>query len=177
MFFQTEMNKTKYDLSVVEHRTKWVIGIKKEDDENWRHEEIDKNDYQHMDGLISFLYKDSSYLVDVDSEDTNYSVYARGSFRNLKLYNDEMLLHESLKTGKGMSSNNDLVSGMPGKIVKIFVKPGQEVKEGDPLLVMEAMKMENEMRSSQDGIIAEVKVAEADTVEGGATLITFEKEK
>ena len=57
MFFQTEMNKIKYDLSVVEHRTKWVIGIKKEDEENWRSEEIDKNDYQHMDGLISFLYK------------------------------------------------------------------------------------------------------------------------
>ena len=175
MFFQTEMNKVKYDLSVAEHRAKWVIGIKKEGDKAWRYEEIDKYHYQHMDGLISFIYKDSSYLVDVVAEDTNHTVYTRGSFRNLKLYNDEMLLHESLKTGKGMTLDDDLVAGMPGKIVKVFVEPGQEVKEGEPLLVMEAMKMENEMRSTRDGVVKEVKVAEAATVEGGATLITFEK--
>ncbi len=48
-----------------------------------------------------------------------------------------------------MGAGSELNSGMPGKIVKIFVKPGDELKEGDPILIMEAMKMENEMRGRQ----------------------------
>ena len=85
-----------------------------------------------------------------------------------------MILHESLKTGKSLGGDNALVSGMPGKIVKVFVKEGQDVSEGDPLLIMEAMKMENEMRASRDGKIAKVHVENAQTVESGTTLISFE---
>ena len=61
------------------------------------------------------------------------------------------------------------------KIVKTMVKDGQEVKEGDPLLVMEAMKMENEMRAGQDGVIDKVHVNAGDSVEAGITLISFKK--
>jgi biotin carboxyl carrier protein len=64
---------------------------------------------------------------------------------------------------------------MPGKIVKVFVKPGDAVKEGDPLLIMEAMKMENEMRSAGEAVIKEVLVKQGHAVESGAVLITFEK--
>jgi biotin carboxyl carrier protein len=85
------------------------------------------------------------------------------------------LLHESLKAGGGMGAGANMSSGMPGKIVKIFVKPGQEVKAGDPLLIMEAMKMENEMRAAADVKIKEVLVKEGENVESGATLVTFAK--
>ena len=64
---------------------------------------------------------------------------------------------------------------MPGKIVKVFVKPGDEVKEGDPLLIMEAMKMENEMRASGAAVVKDVLVKAGDNVESGATLVTFQK--
>jgi biotin carboxyl carrier protein len=62
---------------------------------------------------------------------------------------------------------------MPGKIVKIFAKPGDEIKAGQPLLIMEAMKMENEMRAASDVKIKEVLVKEGENVESGATLVTF----
>jgi biotin carboxyl carrier protein len=64
-------------------------------------------------------------------------------------------------------------SQMPGKIVRILVKAGEEVKKGQSLLVMEAMKMENEIKSPQDGIIKDVKVTEGQAIETGSELITF----
>jgi biotin carboxyl carrier protein len=73
------------------------------------------------------------------------------------------------KTKKGAR----VKSQMPGKIVRILVQAGAEVKKGQPLLVMEAMKMENEIKSPQDGVIKEIKVAEGQAIETGSELITF----
>ncbi len=64
-------------------------------------------------------------------------------------------------------------SQMPGKIVRVLVKAGDEVKKGQSLLVMEAMKMENEIKSPQDGVIKEVRVAEGQAVETGSELANF----
>ena len=85
-----------------------------------------------------------------------------------------MLLHESLKRGGGMGKAKELRSGMPGKIIEIFVKEGDVVKANKPLLIMEAMKMENEMRSSADVKIKEICVKQGDSVESGSVLIKFE---
>lgn len=86
-----------------------------------------------------------------------------------------------LRAGEASSSGTAKVkkgakikSQMPGKIVRINVKPGTAVKRGDRLLVMEAMKMENEIKSPQDGVIKEIKVTEGQAVETGAELIKFE---
>jgi glutaconyl-CoA decarboxylase len=65
-------------------------------------------------------------------------------------------------------------SQMPGKILRIHVKAGDAVKKGQSLLVMEAMKMENEIKSLQDGVIKEVKVTEGQAIETGAELILFQ---
>lgn len=173
MYFEAESNEVKYEITVREDRTLWNVGIKKENNE-WEHYSIPKKNYQYLDETISFIYKDSSYLVDVIGQGTDYTTYTRGSYRSMKIFNDEMLLHESLKTGGHLQHGNSLESGMPGKIVKVFVQPGDEVKEGSPLLIMEAMKMENEMRATKDVVIATVHVAIGQNVESGTTLISFE---
>ena len=64
-----------------------------------------------------------------------------------------------------------LTSPMPGKIVKVLVKEGEAVAEGQTLLVMEAMKMQNELKSSCAGTVAKVHVEEGGTVETGAKLV------
>ena len=64
-----------------------------------------------------------------------------------------------------------LASPMPGKIVKVLVKEGEAVAEGQTLLVMEAMKMQNELKSPSAGQVAKVFVEEGGTVETGAKLI------
>ena len=63
---------------------------------------------------------------------------------------------------------------MPGRVVRISVAPGDEVTKGSGLLILEAMKMENEISAPRDGRIAEVHVAPGATVEGGAPLVTLE---
>lgn len=174
MYFEAESNGIKYEMTVREDRKNWIVSLKPEG-KDWVQHLIPKTDYQIFDNTINFIYKRTSYLVDVVSKGTEYSVYTRGSFRNLKIYNDEMLLHESLKAGGNLVGAGHLESGMPGKIIKIFVKPGDEVKEGEPLLIMEAMKMENEMRSPKAAKVKSVHVKEGQNIEGGVLLIQFEK--
>jgi biotin carboxyl carrier protein len=65
-------------------------------------------------------------------------------------------------------------SPMPGKVVKVLVKAGEEVKAGAPVVVVEAMKMENELRAPRDGKVREVKVQEGQAVEANQTLATIE---
>jgi biotin carboxyl carrier protein len=63
---------------------------------------------------------------------------------------------------------------MPGKIVKVLVKPGDDVAARQGLVVVEAMKMENELRSPKDGRVSEVLVTEGVLVEAGRVLVVVE---
>ncbi len=62
---------------------------------------------------------------------------------------------------------------MPGKILSVKASAGQAVKKGDVLMILEAMKMENEVVAPQDGTIASVNVAAGDSVEAGAVLASL----
>ena len=61
---------------------------------------------------------------------------------------------------------------MPGVVVRVLVSPGQRVAKGAPLLVVEAMKMENEFDSPCDGVVESVSVADGQPVDSGALLVT-----
>lgn len=62
---------------------------------------------------------------------------------------------------------------MPGKIISVKASAGQAVKKGDVILILEAMKMENEVVAPQDGTIAGINVAAGDSVEAGAVLASL----
>jgi len=62
---------------------------------------------------------------------------------------------------------------MPGKILKVNVTAGQAVKKGDVLVVLEAMKMENEIQAPQDGTVASVDTSAGATVESGDVLVSL----
>ena len=68
---------------------------------------------------------------------------------------------------------NELKAPMPGLIVDIRVAPGQAVLKGDPLLVLEAMKMENILKAPADGTVSGLKVAMRDNVQKGQVLVQF----
>ena len=75
---------------------------------------------------------------------------------------------------KGDEEQNDrITSPMPGKVVKILVTPGQEVKAGDTAIVIEAMKMQSNYKVSTDCRIKDVLVKEGDKITGDQTLITL----
>ena len=71
-------------------------------------------------------------------------------------------------------TGGSVTSPMPGNIWKVLVKPGDSVKSGDVLIILEAMKMENEIFASADAVVASVEVKEGDSVGSGDLLVTFE---
>lgn len=73
----------------------------------------------------------------------------------------------------GGSAQKELRAPMPGRVVRVLVKKGDSVDAGQPLVVMEAMKMENELRSAAAVTIADVHVSEGASVEARALLVTF----
>jgi biotin carboxyl carrier protein len=173
MYFESEFNGKSYKVDVIETRLSWKISVQ-EKGKDWVHYDITKENYKRTESYFSFLFKGSSYMMDVVGADTEYTVFTRNSFRTLKIFNDEMLLHESLKRGGGSGSEAELKAGMPGKVIEIFVKEGDIVKINKPLMIMEAMKMENEMRAQSDVKIREICVKQGDSVESGQTLIKFD---
>ena len=176
MYFEAELRNKKYKVDVTEGRHHWKVSLQLEGQE-WKHYDISKNDFKSAEEYISFLFEGKSYLIDVLGQDTEYTVFVRNSFRTIKIFNDEMLLHESLKKGGNFGNDDKLKAGMPGKVIEIFVKVGDEVKAGKPLMIMEAMKMENEMRAASDVRIKEICINQGDSVESGAVLIKFESLK
>jgi biotin carboxyl carrier protein len=71
----------------------------------------------------------------------------------------------------GASGPSRIAAPMPGKIVRVLVSPGDVVRARQPLVVVEAMKMENELRADRDGTVVEVHAREGSSVEAGTLLI------
>jgi|ERR1035437_947057 biotin carboxyl carrier protein len=68
----------------------------------------------------------------------------------------------------------EIKTAMPGKVVRILVSAGDSVAKGDGILVVEAMKMQNELRSPKDGVVKELRAAEGATVNAGQVLAIIE---
>lgn len=73
----------------------------------------------------------------------------------------------------GAAGSITVASPMPGKILAIKANVGQAVKKGEVVMILEAMKMENEITAPEDGTIASINVAVGDSVESGDTLATL----
>ena len=77
-------------------------------------------------------------------------------------------------SGAGAHGKANILAPMPGKVVRILVKPGDEVAAGQGIVVVEAMKMQNEMKARRAGRVIAVPVREGETVAAGAILATIE---
>lgn len=67
-----------------------------------------------------------------------------------------------------------VTSPMPGKVIEVCVQPGDRVERGAPLIVVEAMKMQNQLQAERAGIVVEIFVTAGDTVESGARLLRID---
>lgn len=115
-------------------------------------------------------------LVSADFSEKKYTIRINSSYYEMELRNELDILIEEMGLSKGaLSMQSDLVAPMPGLIVDILTKPGAQVHAGDGLLVLEAMKMENTLSASRDGIVKLISVKKSDTVDKGMVLIEFEK--
>ena len=96
---------------------------------------------------------------------------------NGRLLSMEVFDPRDLRPGKGASAHEgrqEIVSSMPGKVVRILVAAGDAVEEGQGLVVVEAMKMQNEMKSPKAGCVAEIRARLDATVGAGEVLVVVE---
>ncbi len=77
------------------------------------------------------------------------------------------------ETASGAKGSKTVEAPMPGKIISVSAKVGQTVKKGEVLLILEAMKMENEITATEDGTIASIEVTAGNSVNPGQTLVTL----
>jgi len=108
--------------------------------------------------------------VIVNSNTLFYSVYVNGRFFKIEKKSASQILG---KKGAKLKKR-DIKTSMPGRIVKVFMKEGDKVKEGQAVLVLEAMKMQNEIKSPQSGIITKINPTAGDYVEAAALLFSVE---
>ena len=98
-----------------------------------------------------------------------------GVRRSVRVLDDRAKLLEKMgmSVKAGMSSG-DITAPMPGKVLQVLVKEGDVVEEGQPLVVLEAMKMENVIKATADGTVSAVEAKQGLAVEKGALLVGFE---
>ncbi|MCC6587566.1 MAG: biotin/lipoyl-binding protein [Bryobacterales bacterium] len=81
---------------------------------------------------------------------------------------------DTTRHGSAAGSRHEVVSPMPGKVVRVLVEEGQEVTVGQGIVVVEAMKMQNEMQSAKAGRVTSVRVKAGEAVAGGEVLAVIE---
>lgn len=124
------------------------------------------------------LKEDRSFraeIVKTDFLNRNYTVRINSNNYEVNISNELDLLIEKMGLSLGSAQFiNDIKAPMPGLILDVSVKAGDEVKEGDYLLVLEAMKMENTITAPHDGTVKRVEVKKGETVEKSQLLIEME---
>ncbi|WP_291779267.1 acetyl-CoA carboxylase biotin carboxyl carrier protein subunit [Cecembia sp.] len=123
------------------------------------------------------IYKEQSYkleVVEVDSAIKQVKLKLNNRPCTILLKDRFDLLLEKLGMNNLQQNRaKDIKAPMPGLIFDIQVKEGQEVKKGEPVLILEAMKMENIIKSPGEGIVKHIKVNKGDSVEKNQVLIQF----
>jgi len=137
---------------------------------SWDVVEVDHN-YFHI------LYNNKSYraeVVKIDEATKTFTLKINGNIHTVSLKNKFDLLLEKMGMNNGSAGKvNNIKAPMPGLIINLKVKEGDVVKQGDPLLILEAMKMENIIKSPGDGVVKHVKIKKGDSVEKNQVLIEF----
>ena len=153
--------------------------VNDEHDFQFSEEEIKDLDIRKLkENTFHILQQNKSFrsqIVKNDFLNREYQVKINSNTYNVRINNELDILIDDMGISLGNAQQvNDIKAPMPGLILEVNVKEGDEVKEGDYLLVLEAMKMENTLSAPRDGIVKKVTVSKGATVEKNELLIEME---
>ena len=130
---------------------------------------------QESDGTYHLLHDRKSYRIEVlnqDADKKELKLLVNGESYHLKIEDEYDLLVRQLGLGVVTTQKiNEIKAPMPGLVLELNVEAGQTISKGDPLLILEAMKMENVIKSAGDGVVEAILVDKGAAVEKGALLI------
>ena len=125
---------------------------------------------------FSILYQGRSFNIEVieNKEPKHFNVNTLYYKFEVEVVDNESRYRQSRMQSKQIQNDNVIRSPMPGKVVRVFVKPGDVVEAGQPLIVLSAMKMESEFKAGRPGIVKEVPVKEGETVDNNQLLVVID---
>jgi biotin carboxyl carrier protein len=139
--------------------------------------ELDEQALTHA-NTTNVIYQDKSYnveVVEVNSLEKTSTIKVNGNLYTVQVEDQFDLLLKQLGMDAAVGAKiREIKAPMPGLVLKIMVEEGDEVKKGDNLLVLEAMKMENILKSTTDGIIKKIHVSQGDKIEKNTVLLQFQ---
>ena len=133
-------------------------------------EEFEVDAVRPVDDVISLVHQGKSWEAGLVETDDGFEVEVVGIRHELDVMDPRK---KALRMADG-AGQNAVKTQMPGRIVRILVNVGDAVDEGDPLIVVEAMKMENELKATSAGTVSKICVAEGEQVQARTTLIELE---
>lgn len=122
--------------------------------------------------FVSLIVDGRSYEAGVVRQPDGYTVALRGATFDIEL--KDAARGEGALARPRAAGPTGIKAPMPGRVVRVLVAAGEQVESGQALLVMEAMKMENELKAPRAGLVREVRVGERQAVETGALLLVLE---
>lgn len=163
MKYDLKINKKMVSFELIEKNNNYKILL---DEKKYSAElvKIDSN-------LYSLICDGSTYTIAIQKEGKRIDLFFKGD-----LFSYEIPSQRD-KGGTENTSGIDKISApMPGRVVKLLIKTGDMVSEGEGVVVVEAMKMESELKTTIDGKITDISVKEGDTLDLGAHILTVESE-
>ena len=122
----------------------------------------------------SLIVDNRSFEVDVDITEDEYRVLVDGRSYHVELVDERRVRLGGAQPGIQLEGRQQVSVPMPGKVIAVLVGEGDRVEKGQGLVIVEAMKMENEVRSPIAGEVKEVRVKAGDALEAGALLMVVE---
>ena len=124
----------------------------------------------------TFIDHNNVFQANIVGQKSDYTVWRAEGNLNF-IVESEYRRIVGLLRKQQLENENNVYAKMPGKIVKIHAQVGTQVAKGDVVMVMEAMKMENEIRSTAEGEVKEIFVSEGQAVETGTLLLELEEQE
>ena len=114
--------------------------------------------------IINANYSEKTLIVKINNNEYQLTIKDR--------YDE--LLHEMGFDSARSKKGGDIKAPMPGLVLSVMVNPGQQIKTGDTIVVLEAMKMENVLKAQADGVVKKILVIKGDKVEKNQVMVNFE---
>jgi biotin carboxyl carrier protein len=166
--YYVSVNGQPHEVSVVERLGELVVTVDGEPMEI-EYEEVDRL------GQVAVRVGRTSFGISIEGDEHAVTATIAGHVYAVEIEDErERAAHAAARAaakGGGL-----IKSVMPGVVVQILVQPGEAVTKGQALLVLEAMKMQNEIAAPADGVVKQVHVAEREAVGSGTKLVTLQGE-
>ena len=163
MKYITTVGEREYSIEIVNRNLIIVDGIPYE------------VDFSSISGqpVYSLLLDGKSYEGYMYPDEDDWEVLLQGSMYAVNVEDErERRLRQALGEEPTMASEFHLKAPMPGLVVSVLVSGKQKVSSGDVLIILESMKMQNELKSPRDGVVSRLRVKQGDSVERKQTLLS-----